>query len=150
MSEWLKNFQKHPVGYTYHEFKPEDGILENITIDNPIIGGTMRDAETGVPVAYAGINTIADKQWVFFFIKDDRIRNHGLWLVRLIKDSIEMCRKCGVSELYALCDTTKPQAEPFLRTLGFTPLTVYEKDIDVMAYEKLMGAKAWRRIEGAR
>lgn len=143
--EWIRTFQQPPEGYDYREFRPQDGILEGITIDNPIIGGTME--KDGVPVAYAGINTIAGKQWVFFYIKDDNIRRHGLWLVRLIRDSIRMIRNSGITELYALCDTTKPQAEAFLTTLGFRPMTVYEKDVYVMAYEKLMGAKAWRRID---
>lgn len=145
--QWIRTFQRPPEGYTYHEFKSEDGVMENIIIDNPIIGGTMRNAETGEAVAYAGVNTIAEKQWVFFFIKDDRIRKHGLWIIRLIRDSIKMCRNAGITELYALCDTTKPQADVFLRALGFVPLSVFEKDIDVSVYEKLMGAKAWRRID---
>lgn len=144
---WMKTFQRPPEGYTFHEFKPEDGVLENIIIDNPIMGGTMRNAETGEPVAYAGVNTIAGRQWVFFFIKDDNIRNHGLWLTKLIRDSLKMCREGGITELYALCDKTKPNAEAFLKFLGFEQLSVYEKEPDMILYEKLMGAKAWRRIE---
>lgn len=144
--QWLKTFQKPPEGYDYREMKPDDGVvIEGICIENPITGGTME--KDGVAVAYAGVNMVCGKHWVFFFIKDDSIRNHGLWLVRLIRDSVRMLRNAGISELYALCDTTKPQAEAFLTTLGFAPLSAYDKSVDILVYEKMMGAKAWRRVE---
>ena len=149
MSGWLKTFQKAPDGYVCREFRHEDGVLEGIEISNPIIGGTMENAD-GVPVAYAGVNLIAGRHWVFFYIKDEKIREHGLWIIRLIRDSLEMCRKGGITELYGLCDTTRPNATPFMTKLGFKPLSVYDKSVDVMLYEKLMGgqAKAWLlRIE---
>lgn len=145
--DWLKTFDRPPDGYTYREFTPADGALEGVEIDHPIIGGTME--KDGVPVAYGGFNLIAGRHWVFFFIKDDAIRMNGLWVVRLIRDSIKMCAKSGITEVYSLCDLTKPKAAEFLTVLGFRPISVYDKPADVIIYENLMGAKAWRRIEGA-
>lgn len=146
MMTWMKTFNLPPEGYTYHEFEREDGMLENVIIDHPITGGTMK--KDGVPVAYGGFNLIAGRHWVFFFIKDDSIRNHGMWVVRLIRDSVKMFHNTGVRELWALCDTTKPHAEDFLKVLGFEPVSSFDKPVDVMVYEKLMGAKAWRRVQG--
>ena len=148
MSTWLNTFQKAPDEYICREFRREDGVMEGIEIDHPIIGGTMENKD-GVPVAYAGVNVIADKHWVFFYIKDDSIRQHGLWIVRLIKDSIAMCRNAGITELYGLCDTTKPNAREFMTFFGFKEVSVYDKSFEMILYEKLMGgaAKTWVRVE---
>lgn len=143
MSEWLKTFQTAPDGYVCREFDREDGVMEGVEIEHPIIGGTM--TKDGEPVAYGGINLIGGRHWVFMFIKDPEIRKHGLWIARLIRDSIRMCRDGGITELYGLCDTTKPKAAEFLTMLGFKPLSALEKPADILLYEQLMGgAKTWR------
>ena len=86
---WLSTFGNAlPENYKCREFRREDGILEGIEIDHPIIGGTLE--KDGVPVAYAGVNLIAGRHWVFFYIKDDEVRKYGLWIVRLIRDSLMM------------------------------------------------------------
>lgn len=146
---WIDTFGVAPgPEYEYRAFTREDGIMEGVEIDHPITGGTM--TKDGEPVAYAGVNLIAGRHWVFFFIKDDSIRRHGLWIMRLIRDSIVACRKAGITELYGLCDTTKPQAEEFMRRLGFVPVPRMAVTTDMILYEKLMGgqAKTWRRREG--
>lgn len=143
---WTKGFATAPEGYTYREFRPEDGAMEGVEITHAIIGGTME--KDGVPVAYGGFNLIGGRHWVFFFIKDDSIRNHGLWVARLIRDSVRSAKAGGIHDLYALCDTTKPRAPEFLRFLGFSPMHVYDKPVDVILYERMMGAKAWHRTEG--
>ena len=144
--DWMKGFATAPEGYTYRTFRPEDGAMEGVIIDHPITGGTME--KDGEPVAYGGFNLIAGRHWVFFYIKDDSIRGHGLWVARLIRDSVKMAKNSGITDLWALCDTTKPRAPEFLRFLGFSPVHIYDKPVDVMVYERLMGAKAWRRTEG--
>lgn len=143
--DWLKKFAA-PLEdcYTCREFRKEDGILEGVEIDHPICGGTVE--KDGKPVAYAGVNLIAGRHWVFMFIHDDNLRK-PLWLLRLMRDSLEAYRRAGVTELYALCDDSKPSAPQFLRKIGFEPLPLWEKPVDVMVYEKLMGAKSWRRID---
>lgn len=147
MTHWIETFATPPEGYVYREFRREDGIMEGVEIDHPITGGTME--KDGEPVAYAGVNLIAGRHWVFFFIKDDSIRRHGLWIVRLIRDSIVACKRAGITELYGLCDTSKPNAEVFMRKLGFVPLPAMAKTSDMILYEKLMGgqAKTWVRRE---
>lgn len=142
--KWLDTFATAPPeSYVCREFTREDGIMEGVEIEHSIIGGTME--KDGVPVAYAGINLISGRHWVFFFIKDDNIRKHGLWIVRLIRDSIRMAKKGGVKDLYGLCDTTKPQAIEFMTALGFRPMSELDKPAEVILYEKLMGgAKTWR------
>ena len=127
--------------YVYREFRRSDGEIEGIDITHPIFGGTME--KDGVPVAYAGVNLIAGRHWAFFFIKDDNLRK-TLWLMRLMRDSIAMLKNGGITELYVLCDTRIPRATEFLTALKFRKLTEDEKPIDVMVYEGLMGAKAWR------
>lgn len=144
---WLKTFAKPPEGYTFRDFEPQDCVaIEGVEIEHTIIGGTME--KDGVPVAYAGINRIGERNWVFFFVKDDEIRKHGLWVVRLVRDALRVFRDGGVTDVYALCDLSKPKAAEFLTVLGFKPIDVYEKPFDVLLYEKLMGAKAWRRRDG--
>jgi RimJ/RimL family protein N-acetyltransferase len=146
MTHWIERFGTAPEGYSYREFRREDGIMEGVEIEHAIIGGTME--KDGVPVAYAGINQIADKHWCFFYIKDESIREHGLWIVRLVRDSIRAAKVSGITELYALCDPSKPNSDRFLERLGFVPLNVYEKSVDVMIYERLMSNwRAWRRTE---
>lgn len=145
--QWLDTFNTAPEGYTYREFTREDGIMEGVEIDHSIMGGTME--KDGEPVAYAGVNVIAGRHWVFFFIKDDNIRKHGLWIVRLIRDSILSCKRAGITELYGLCDTSKPSAEVFMRKLGFVPVPRMSVTSDMILYEQLMGgqAKTWVRRE---
>lgn len=194
---WIKGFATAPEGYVCREFRKEDGILEGVEIEHPIIGGTME--KDGVPIAYAGINQIAGRHWVFMYIKDEwevshsgkkrpwmvvhldgkkhasvtgapryyshyssalaaanrinlgcSVRRHGLWIARLMFDSLKMFEKAGITELYGLCDNTKPHATQFLSKLGFRPMSVYDKPIEVMVYEKLMGgqAKTWIRRTG--
>jgi len=148
MSEWGK-FQAFPEGYDLREMRPEDGVvIENVEIENPIWGGTME--KDGVPVAYAGVNEIAGKHWVYFYIGDPDVRQYGLWIVRLIRDSIKMCERSEITTLYGLCDTSKPNAEAFMAKLGFRPLPALEKSSDVILYERLMSnpqaglfPKAW-------
>jgi len=148
--EWLKGFNVAPDGYDYREFNREDGVLEGVEIDHAIIGGTME--KDGQPVAYAGVNLIGQRHWVFFFVKDhanEGLRRHTLWMVRLIRDSIAMIKSSGITEIFALCDTTKPQAVPFLKALGFEPVKAMDKPSDMLLYETLMGAKTWRlKLEG--
>lgn len=197
MKEWLKTFALPPDEYTCREFRPEDGELEGILIENPIVGGTME--KDGQPVAYAGINYISGRHWVFFYIRDQwsvaavgrarpyylvepngathknargatvyfkhyesaleasktlnrqcSVRRYGLWIFRTVMDALRACKKSGIKELYGLCDTTKPQAREFMVKLGFKQMSVYEKPMDALIYEKLMGgqAKTWIRVEG--
>ena len=148
MTDWLRTFNKAPEGYEYREYHPSDGIeIEDVLFD--VFGGTM--TKDGKPVAYAGVSTIKGRMWASFYIADNNIRQHGLWIVRLIRDSLKMIRDGGGTEVYVLCDTRMPQAEPFLRTLGFKPLKAMEKPSDIILYEALMGGhKAWRiRFEEA-
>lgn len=145
----MSAFYTAPEGYDYREFRREDGALEGVEIDHAIIGGTME--KDGVPVAYAGVNLIGGRHWIFFFIKDgagEGVRRHGLWIVRLMRDSLAMIEKAGIGEVYALCDTSKPQAVPFLEVFGFRPLPAMRKPADVLVYETLMGAKTWHRRFG--
>lgn len=127
--------------YTYREFRRTDGEIEGVEITHPIFGGTME--KDGKPVAYAGVNLIAGRHWAFFFIRDDSLRK-TMWLMRLMRDSIAMLKNGGITELYVLCDTRIPRATEFLKALKFAPVRAYDKPIDVMVYENLMGAKAWR------
>ena len=149
MTHWLDTFSTSPPPeFVCRPFTRDDGMMEGVEIEHPITGGTMtRDGE---PVAYAGVNMIAGKHWVFFFIKDDEVRKYGLWIIRLIRDSILACHRAGISELYGLCDTSKPQAEEFMRKLGFVPVPRMAMTSDMLLYERLMGgqAKTWRRREG--
>ena len=148
-NDWLKTFQTGlPDNYRCRAFNTDDGLMEGVEIDHPIIGGTLE--KDGVPVAYAGVNLIAGMHYVFFFIKDDEVRKYGLWIVRLIRDSLKACKASGITTLYGLCDTTKPNANGFMTTLGFRPVSVYDRTVEMLVYEKLMGGTAttWRRIEG--
>ena len=149
MSDWLSTFGTAlPDEYVCREFRREDGILEGIEIDHPIIGGTL--LKSGVPAAYAGVNLIAGRHWVFFYIKDDEVRKHGLWVLRLMRDSMVMLKNAGITELYGLLDESKPHAIEFIKKLGFKPVSVYDRTVDMIVYEKLMGSvnKTWRRVEG--
>lgn len=109
MSDWLKTFQTGlPPEYVCRKLTKEDGELEGIEIDNPITGGTLE--KNGVPVAYAGINLVAGYHYCFFYLKDEEVRKYGLWIVRLIRDSIHLMEDAGIKDMYALCDNTKPNA----------------------------------------
>lgn len=149
MTEIDPNWNKDPVGYKYREFRREDGAMEGVVIEHAIVGGTMERESDGQPVAYAGINQIADKHWVFFYVKDDNLRR-TMWLMRLMKDSLRMIKNAGITELYALCDLRFRQAPQFLRALGFERMPEMGKSIDVLLYENLMSTnpelptKAWR------
>ena len=128
--------------YTYREFRRGDGVMEGIEITHPIFGGTME--KDGEPVAYAGVNLIANRNWAFFFIKDNNLRR-TMWLMRLMRDCFSMLKTGGITDLYVLCDTRIPRAPEFLAALGFVKMNEYEKPVDVMVYERLMAAKAWRK-----
>lgn len=142
-AEWLPSFSKEPEGYIYREFRREDSaLLEGVEIDHPICGGTME--KDGKPAACAGVNLICGKHWVFFFIADPNLRS-TLWLMRLMRDSLRAIGDSGIDPLYALCDARIPRAPEFLAAIGFRPMTAYEKSVDVLVYEGLMGAKAWIR-----
>lgn len=135
----MSKFQSHPAddGYVCRRMDPADGVeIEGVEIENPIWGGTLE--KDGVPVAYAGVNLIAGRHWVYFYIKDDNVRTYGLWIVRLIRDSMKMCEENGITTLYGLCDTTKPNARQFMTALGFRPVSALDKSSDIILYERLM------------
>lgn len=144
-----KRWNCDPVGYRYREFRREDGDLEGVRIDHPIVGGTMERESDGAPVAYAGVNLIINKHWVFFYIKDDNLRR-TMWLMRLMRDSLRMVRNSGITELYALCDLRFDRAPEFLSRLGFVKMPEIDKSADIILYEHLMTSrkdmpiKTWR------
>lgn len=142
MTTWIDKFNTPPEGYEFRQYHPSDGVeIEEVLFD--VFGGTM--TKDGKPVAYAGFSTIQNRLWASFYIQDQNIRNHGMWLIRLIRESLNMVRDGGAIEVYVLCDTRMPNAEAFLRVLGFKPMKAMEKPSDIILYEGLMGGfKAWR------
>ena len=120
--------------------------LEGVRIDHPIIGGTMERESDRAPVAYAGVNLIINKHWVFY-IKDDNLRR-TMWLMRLMRISLRMVRNSGI-ELYAL-RLRFDRAPEFLSRLICQDARRSTESADIILYEHLMTSrkdmpiKTWR------
>lgn len=125
---------------TLRAFRPEDASGEGDIGDEAIIGIT---AELNGEVAgYAGIRDVLGKNWAFFRVIDERLRVPAL-LHRTTLSVLRAAAEVGISPIFTFCDSSQPNAEAWLKRLGFELLDDNEKDEPVRAAEGITGYDSW-------
>jgi N-acetylglutamate synthase-like GNAT family acetyltransferase len=122
-------------------FEPADIAETGFRGERPATGLTIE--KDGKVAASGGIHRFNGRYWVFFNLKDEAMRRPFV-LHRLCRRGLALAAKIGMSEIYALCETSRPRSREWLNALGFRRLSDDEKDDEIRLLEAQRGDEAWR------